>query len=186
MSIPPVPSYSQMPNNLSELLNIQKNFHRSFSNGLTNLTKTTNTRWVRSERTRRIVEASKRTIEKTTKEVGRIQKIADKAKIVTDNLQSGKYSKISASFGRIMGFILPLLGIGLGIANFLVLKQINESTIKNLDVLGKSLDVVTRGQQFLNNKIKANTRKIEAIQQDVDLISSKVVNNRKLIKKIKI
>lgn len=120
-----------------------------------------------------------REINKAKKTVGKVKKIADKANKITDYLKKGAYAKISPAFGRIMGFSLQLISLGLSVANFLLIKELNEINIRQFDVLGKSQNNLIRVLQIINNKAKSNTKKINSLNQDADFLSSQIINNRK-------
>ena len=123
-----------------------------------------------------------RQIDKAKKNVDKVKKIADKAGKITDHLQKGRYAKISASFGRIMGFVLPLISLGLSVGNFLLLKTIQESDLRKLQVIDAEFNRIQKFQSRFDSRIKANTRRIDQLNDDADLFNSQIINNRKLIK----
>ncbi|MEM9927183.1 MAG: hypothetical protein AAF915_26145 [Cyanobacteria bacterium P01_D01_bin.50] len=120
MPIPSVPSYTQTPKNFSELLKIQKNFYRTFSNGLTNLTKVTNLNRLRNLST---------------------EKKVDSAKKVTDNLKKGNFKKINGKLANAIGFALSLASIGLSLLTIDHVGKLQGTQLKIDGIINRDLDL---------------------------------------------
>ena len=135
MPIPSTPVYTQIPNNLNELLKIGNNNYKFLSKGLTNITKVT---------------------ELTSKRVQEVVKVAKGAKKVTDALKQGKYKQVNPGMANAIGFALSLASIGL---SFMTINQIGKLQETQLKIDGiQSRDLGDAFTRAINNTL--NLRKL--------------------------
>lgn len=125
MSIPPTPAFTQMPNNLSELLKIGNNNIKVLKSGLTNITKVTN-----------LTAKRVQDVAKTAKDV---QKTVRSAKDITDNLKKGNFKKVNGNMANAIGFALSLASIGLSLMTINHVGNLQEIELRKDRVIEKDL-----------------------------------------------
>ncbi|WP_044290836.1 collagen-like protein [Rivularia sp. PCC 7116] len=135
-----------MPNNFKELLNIQKNYFRKFSDGLTNITKIT-----------KLTSKRVQQVSKTAKEVS---KAAKEAKKITDFLKKGKFKSVNPKLGNAIGFALNLASIGLSLMTINQVGKLQATQIKIDDIQSKDL-----GDAF--SRAVNNTSKLRKIEKEL-------------------
>jgi hypothetical protein len=152
MPIPSTPSYTQIPNNLNELLKIGNNNTKLLRKGLTNVTKITNlTR-------KRITQLDKlgKEFSKYAKKARELEKIAKGNKDVSDALKKGNYKKVNMGMANAINFALSLASIGLSLMTINHVGKLQETQLKIDGIQSRDLgDAFTRA---INNTL--NLRKL--------------------------
>lgn len=147
MSVPPLPSFVEVPNTLGQGLRSLKSFHRTFSDGLTNATKATKLNKFRSIATEKKAIANQKAAEIAKKN-------ADNAKKVTDNLKKGNFKKVNGNLANAVGFALSLASIGLSLMTINHTGKLQETQLKIDSIQSRDLgDAFTRA---INNTLKLN------------------------------
>ena len=152
MSVPPLPSFVEVPNTLGQGLRNTKNFYRTFSNGLNNVNKATKLNKFRSL-------ASEKKLIANQKRVEDIKKAAEDARKVTNNLKKGNFKKVNASLANAVGFALSLASIGLSLLTINQIGNLQETQLKVDNIQSRDLgDAFTRA---INNTLRLNKLKEE-------------------------
>lgn len=137
MPIPSSPIFTQIPNNLSELLKIGNNNYKFLSKGLTNITKITNL-------------TSKR-VKEVAKVVNTVKKTAQNAKTVTDNLKKGNYKQVNPGMANAINFALSFASIGLSLLTINHIGNLQEIQLKKEGIIQKDLNIAF--QKFVTNNL---------------------------------
>ena len=145
MPVPSIPSYSQMPNNLSELLKIHRDGYSKLSKGLTSLKQVTN-----------LTKTRVKQITKTTKELSKVTK---EVKKITDLLKGGNFKKVNPKLGNAIGFALSLASVGLSL---LTVNQIGKLQATQLKIDG----IVQRDLDISFTRIVTNTLTLRKLREE--------------------
>lgn len=185
MPIPSTPSYSTMPNNLKELLTIQRKYHRrikTLKESLNNVTKVT-----------RLTRSS---IKKIDTNLTKFQKLLNTSKKVTDALKKGAFKEINPKLGSAINSALSLFSAGLTVMaiknnEYIQGIELNINGIIQRDLgdafaraVNNTLRIRDLRKQFLQF-VKDYKVDKDAISARISAVESKLNNLRQLAEKAK-
>ncbi|RUT08425.1 hypothetical protein DSM106972_015930 [Dulcicalothrix desertica PCC 7102] len=122
-----------------------------------------------------IVKSTPPKLDKFLTKQGKYLRVSKKSilasKKVTEAMQNGRWSQVGSKFGAFMklaGIAINIFGVLMGVGNLLLSSQINESAIRNFEILSKSLTRSLQATLVVNSRVTALNKQFEKLKRDLD------------------